>query len=131
MWSVTLKFLLAGAVASALIGGWLSGRARRQSAGAAAPVPQATTAPASAERRVTIDSFAFDPQVLTVSPGTRVTWLNRDDVPHTATSSDSPPQFNSRAIDTDEQFSYMFTQPGTYPYFCAVHPKMTATVVVK
>ena len=47
------------------------------------------------------------------------------------TSSDSPAKFNSKAIDTDEKFSYVFTQPGTYPYFCAVHPKMTAKIVVK
>jgi plastocyanin len=99
-----------------------------------APVTQErmmTAAPNVAEQQVTIDNFAFDPQVLTVSPGTKVTWLNRDDVPHTATSSDSPAKFNSKAIDTDEKFSYVFTQPGTYPYFCAVHPKMTGKIVVK
>jgi plastocyanin len=128
---VTWTFLLAGAVASTLVGGWLGGCSRGEGAATGAAPAQATTAPAAAERRVTIDSFSFDPQVLTVAPGTKVTWLNRDDVPHTATSSDSPPKFNSRAIDTDGQFSFVFAQPGTYRYFCAVHPKMTATIVVK
>src|SRR5207237_10194763 len=84
----------------------------------------------SAEHQVTLDNFAFDPQVLTISPGTKVTWLNRDDVPHTATSSDSPRKFKSPALDTDERFSHVFTEPGTYPYFCAVHPKMTGKIVV-
>ena len=135
MWRVTWKFLLAGAVATALLSGWLSGRSRRENVARSAQVAQSTTTtaptPVPAEQRVTIDNFAFDPQVLTVAPGTRVTWLNRDDVPHTATSSDWPPKFRSNAIDTDERFSYVFSQPGTYRYFCAVHPKMTATIVVK
>ena len=132
MWRVTWKFLVAGAVAAALAGGWLSVRSRRDGARAAAPVVRSTAEPApAAEQRVTIDNFAFNPQVLTVAPGTRVTWLNRDDVPHTATSSDWPPRFRSDAMDTDGQFSYVFTAPGTYRYFCAVHPKMTATIVVK
>jgi plastocyanin len=125
------KFLIAATALCALLTGWLGGCSQRHDdamSGAVAQ-PMATTQPA--EQQVTIDNFAFDPQVLTVAPGTKVTWLNRDDVPHTATSSDSPPKFNSRAIDTDEKFSYVFTQPGTYPYFCAVHPKMTAKIVVK
>jgi plastocyanin len=81
--------------------------------------------------KVFIDTFAYDPPRLVVRPGTRVTWVNRDDVPHTVTSSDEPKKFASGALDTDEQFSHTFTAPGTYPYFCGVHPKMTAQVVVK
>src|ERR1041384_2008958 len=115
------KFLIGCAAVSALVTGWLVGCSEE-----AAPIAQVTAATHPAEQQVTIDNFAFDPQVLTISPGTKVTWLNRDDVPHTATSSDSPAKFNSKAIDTDEKFSYVFTQPGTYPYFCAVHPHMTA-----
>ena len=84
-----------------------------------------------AEQTVTIDNFAFDPPMLTVAPGTKVTWINRDDVPHTATSSATPRAFNSKALDTDDKFSFVFTAPGTYDYFCAVHPHMTATIVVK
>ena len=135
MWRFISKCLLACAAMSALIVGCLNGCSQRQSAATTmattAPTAPMTVATDSAEQKVTIDNFAFDPQVLTISPGTKVTWLNRDDVPHTATSSDSPPKFNSKAIDTDEKFSYVFTQPGTYPYFCAVHPKMTGKIVVK
>jgi plastocyanin len=128
------KSLIACAAAGALMSGWVSGCSKPQDPAAAAvrgATPATVPAPDLSERRVTIDNFAFGPQVLTVAPGTTVTWLNRDDVPHTATSSDSPPKFNSKAIDTDEQFSQVFTRPGTYPYFCSVHPKMTATIIVK
>src|SRR5258706_1435429 len=126
------KFLIGCVAVTVLIGGWLSGCSRRQSAATTTDrAAQTSAATQPTEQQVTIDNFDFDPQVLTVSPGTKVTWLNRDDVPHTATSTDSPPKFNSKAIDTDEKFSYVFTQPGTYAYFCAVHPKMTAKIVVK
>ncbi len=85
----------------------------------------------AARNQVTIDNFAFSPQTLTVPVGTKVTWINRDDVPHTATSSVKPRVFDSKALDTDEKFSFVFTAPGTYPYFCAVHPHMTGEIVVK
>ena len=88
-----------------------------------------TTAPSDVT--VKIDNFTFDPPTLTIPRGTKVTWLNRDDVPHTATSSASPKAFNSKALDTDDKFSFVFTTPGNYPYFCAIHPHMTATIVVK
>jgi plastocyanin len=66
-----------------------------------------------------------------VPAGTRVTWVNRDDVPHTVTSAEKPRRFNSGTLDTDGQFTHLFTTPGTYEYFCAVHPKMTGKVIVK
>ena len=78
---------------------------------------------------VKIDNFSFGPQTLTVSAGTTVTWTNNDDVPHTVVSNDK--LFKSKALDTDDKFSYTFTKPGTYNYFCSVHPKMTAKVVVQ
>lgn len=78
---------------------------------------------------VKIDNFSFGPQTLTVQPGTTVTWTNRDDIPHTVVSTDGI--FNSKARDTDEQFSFTFSKPGTYSYFCSIHPKMTGTVVVQ
>ena len=78
-----------------------------------------------------IDNFSFDQPTLEVPSGTKVTWVNRDDVPHTATSSERPRKFDSKALDTDGTFSHVFTEPGTYPYYCAVHPKMTGQVVVK
>ena len=79
--------------------------------------------------RVTIDNFNFAPATLTVPAGTTVTWINRDDVPHTVVSTEK--KFKSPVLDTDEQFAYKFTDPGTYQYFCSIHPKMTGTVVVQ
>lgn len=68
---------------------------------------------------------------LTVPIGAEVTWVNRDDVPHTATSTVKPRAFDSGALDTDQTYSHVFTTPGEYEYFCAVHPHMTGRVVVK
>ena len=78
---------------------------------------------------VKIDNFSFGPAELTVPVGTTVTWTNRDDIPHTVASTDKV--FKSKVLDTDEKFSYTFTQPGTFPYFCSIHPKMTGKVVVQ
>jgi plastocyanin len=78
---------------------------------------------------VKIDNFSFGPAALTVAAGTTVTWTNRDDIPHTVVSDDKV--FKSKVLDTDEKFSYTFNKPGTYPYFCSVHPKMTGKVVVQ
>ena len=77
---------------------------------------------------VKIDNFSFGPASVTVAAGTTVTWTNKDDVPHNVVSIDNA--FKSKALDTDEKFSYTFTKPGTYKYFCSVHPKMTAEIVV-
>ena len=84
---------------------------------------------ASASAEVKIDNFVFGPQTITVPVGTTVTWTNHDDIPHTVVSTDGV--FKSKVRDTDEKFSYTFTKPGTYPYYCSVHPKMTGTIVVK
>ena len=78
---------------------------------------------------VTIDNFNFAPATLTVAVGTTVVWTNRDDVPHTVTSTDK--KFKSRALDTDERFSFTFSAAGTYNYFCSLHPHMTGTIIVK
>lgn len=80
---------------------------------------------------VTIDNFTFSPPELTIAPGTRVVWVNHDDIPHTATSDASPRSFSSPALDTDETFSFVFTTPGDYAYFCAIHPHMRGKIVVK
>ena len=79
--------------------------------------------------QVGIDNFNFMPKSLSVPVGTTVTWTNHDDVPHTVTSRDK--KFTSQALDTDERFSFTFTEPGTYAYFCAIHPIMTAEIVAK
>jgi plastocyanin len=79
---------------------------------------------------VKIKDFMFAPKTLTVPVGTTVTWTNNDDDPHTVASVDKT-TFKSSALDTGEKFSYTFTKPGKYAYFCSVHPKMTAEVVVQ
>lgn len=78
---------------------------------------------------ITIDNFSFTPREITVSKGTTVTWINHDDVPHTVVSTDK--KFRSRALDTDEKFSFTFSDTGAYGYFCSVHPVMTGRVLVK
>ena len=95
-------------------------------AGAAGP---ATAAAAPESREVKIDNFSFTPQTITVSAGTQIRWTNGDDIPHTVVSEDK--SFKSKVLDTDEQFTDTFTKPGTYKYFCSIHPKMTGTVVVQ
>lgn len=84
---------------------------------------------AAAKNAVKIDNYSFTPQSITVPVGTTVTWTNADDVPHTVAATDLA--FHSKAMDTDEQYSHTFDAPGTYKYFCTVHPKMTGTVVVE
>jgi plastocyanin len=79
---------------------------------------------------IKIDNFNFGPMTLTVAAGTTVTWTNNDDVPHTVVSEDKT-TFKSKALDTGEHFSYTFSKPGKYPYFCSVHPKMVAEIVVQ
>jgi plastocyanin len=91
---------------------------------AAPPTTQATAS-------VKIENFAFLPKTLEITTGTTVTWQNADDVPHTATSKGDPPLFDSGALDTDEHFSFTFTRPGTYAYYCKVHTHMTGLIVVK
>jgi plastocyanin len=86
---------------------------------------------ASATSEVKIDNFSFGPGTITVAVGTTVTWTNRDDIPHTVVSTDDPKAFKSKVMDTDEKFSYTFAKPGTYPYFCSIHPKMTGKIVVQ
>jgi plastocyanin len=78
---------------------------------------------------VKIDNFSFMPQDITVAPGTTVTWVNQDDIPHTVASTTD--LFKSKALDTDDKFSFTFDKPGTYEYYCSIHPKMTANIIVQ
>ena len=78
---------------------------------------------------VQIDNFSFSPPTLTVKAGTQITWKNADDIPHTVVSDDH--SFKSKVLDTDEQFTFTASKPGTYSYFCSIHPKMTGKVVVE
>ncbi|MDR3665335.1 MAG: plastocyanin/azurin family copper-binding protein [Ignavibacteriaceae bacterium] len=81
------------------------------------------------ENQVTIDNFSFNPKELTVAAGTKVTWVNHDDVPHTVVSTDK--SFKSDALDTNDQYSHTFSQTGVYEYYCSVHPRMTGKIIVK
>ena len=78
---------------------------------------------------VTIDNFVFEPAKLTIKAGTTVTWPNRDDIPHTVAAKDR--SFKSKAMDTDDSYSFTFATPGEYEYFCSLHPHMTGTIVVE
>ena len=78
---------------------------------------------------IVIENFSFKPSTLTIKAGTKLTWVNRDDEPHTATATDK--RFASKTMDTGDRFSMEFTAPGTYNYYCALHPKMTGQIIVK
>ena len=76
---------------------------------------------------VTIDNFTFTPPELTVAVGTTVKWVNHDDIPHLVVNK----AFRSKALDTDDSFSYTFASAGTFDYFCGLHPHMVGKVIVK
>jgi amicyanin len=80
--------------------------------------------------QVKIDNFSFGPATLTVPVGATVTWINQDDVPHNVVSTDGK-DIKSPVLDTDQKFSHTFTKAGTYDYYCKIHPKMTAKVIVQ
>jgi plastocyanin len=107
---------LLGAAGLVLLG--LAGVAERPSAGEAA-----------GRAAVKIDNYNFSPPTLVVAPGTKVTWTNDDDSPHSVRENDG--KFKSAALDTDESFSQTFTDAGEYEYFCSIHPYMKGKVVVK
>jgi plastocyanin len=79
--------------------------------------------------QVVIDNFTFGPQDLTVAVGTTVKWVNHDDIPHNVT--DKGKAFRSKALDTDDSFSFTFASAGTYDYFCGLHPHMQGKIIVK
>ena len=82
------------------------------------------------ENKIEIKDFAFNPQILNVKSGEKITWINRDEEPHTIVSVEK--QFKkSTALDTDQEFTITAGAPGTYTYFCSVHPKMTGTIIVE
>ncbi|UFS76995.1 cupredoxin family copper-binding protein [Tardiphaga sp. 37S4] len=77
---------------------------------------------------VMIDNFTFEPAQLTIKVGTTVTWKNRDDIPHAVVSAG---KFRSKTLDTDDSYSFTFTSPGDYTYFCSLHPHMTGMIKVE
>ena len=112
-----MRATIAAAVLGAVVGSGLAGGvlvARAQ-------------APATT---VSIDNFTFTPPTVTVKAGTTVTWSNKDDIPHGIASANGA-FTKSKALDTDDSYSFTFTTPGTYQYFCYIHPHMTGTIVVE
>ena len=95
---------------------------------ASGPTVLGAAAPA-APTEIKIDNFSFAPATITVSAGTAVRWVNHDDIPHNVVGEDK--SFKSKVLDTNEEFSYTFSKPGTYTYFCSIHPKMTGKIVVQ
>jgi plastocyanin len=83
------------------------------------------------ETKIAIENFSFEPKSVTILAGASVTWVNKDDVPHTVTAQGDNPAFDSGALDTDDKFTIKFSKPGTYKYYCKVHPHMTGSITVK
>jgi|SRR5215211_3749650 len=88
----------------------------------------APAASAQEEMTVSIQDFFFEPDQLTVAPGTTVTWVNDGEQPHTSTADDGT--WDSGTLQPGESYSFTFDEPGDYSYFCEIHPDMTATVTV-
>ena len=82
----------------------------------------------AAQLEVKIDNFTFGPQKLRVKVGDTVTWINQDDIPHTVVSIG---HFRSKALDSEDKYSFTFTTPGSFEYFCSLHPHMTGAVEVE
>jgi plastocyanin len=100
---------------------------------ASAPLLAPLVLPAWAQgqaKAVAIENFTFNPPTVTVKTGTTVTWTNKDDIPHGIAWSNNA-FTRSKAMDTDGSVSFTFTKPGTYQYFCYIHPHMVGTVVVE
>jgi plastocyanin len=88
-----------------------------------------TVAAQDATNVITIDNFTFSPKELTVAVGTTVKWVNHDDIPHTLVEKKTT--FRSKALDTDDSYSFTFTSAGTFDYFCGLHPHMVGRVIVQ
>ena len=94
-----------------------------------ASMTRAAPSAATTMAAVRIDNFTFKDPIVTVKPGTTVTWTNGDDIPHTVVAKDG--SFKSRVLDSGDRFSFTFAKPGQFGYYCSIHPHMTGTVVVK
>jgi plastocyanin len=112
---------IAGLAATLVLGIFVLGVGQKSFVGNAQQNPETM--------EVKIDNFSFGPETLSVPVGTTVTWINRDDIPHTVVSTAGV--FKSKVLDTDEKFSFTFSKVGNYPYFCSIHPKMTGKIVVQ
>jgi len=90
---------------------------------------KAAVAAGAAAANVQIGNFTFKNQIITVRPGTTVTWSNDDDIPHTVVANNN--MFRSKVLDSGDKFSFTFAKTGQFPYFCSLHPHMTGTIIVK
>jgi plastocyanin len=118
-----LSLALAGMACAVLAAG---ARAEDAAAPAAAPAPAAVTADGPV---VKIENFTFNPAELTVKPGTVVTFLNADDIPHSVV--DKEHKFKSKPLDTGDKFTMTFADAGEISYFCGFHPHMVGKIIVK
>ena len=96
---------------------------------AAAMAMMCTASEGAVPNSIEVKDFMFMPTTLTVSAGDKVTWVNKDDEPHTVVSDTGV--FRSGAMDTNESYSFKFDKPGTYHFTCSIHPRMVGTIVVK
>jgi len=96
---------------------------------AALSLAQATFADTVPPTQVVITKFTFAPKEITVAPGTKVVWTNKDETPHTVTSNDK--SFASKGLDTDDTYEHTFDREGDFAYICTVHPFMTGVVHVR
>ena len=90
-----------------------------------------TTQALANEASVDIDNFSFTPAHLVVAPGTKVTWTNHDDIPHTVFNRETPKDLHSPVLDTDDHWSAVLDRPGVYGFFCSLHPHMQMQVEVR
>jgi plastocyanin len=91
--------------------------------------PAASPAVLDTAPQVVIANFTFTPSPLTITVGARIAWVNHDDIPHTVT--DTQHRYSSAGLDTNDSFAHTFDAPGTYSYYCTLHPKMTGSIIVR
>jgi plastocyanin len=124
------RFWWGRALATGVLLTWLVSVPRTMATQATFSLTQAETATAAATApQVTVENAMFGPATLTIGVGTTVTWVNHDSDLHTVTSSQG--LFASPGLDSGDTFAHLFTTPGTYPYFCALHPHMKGTIIVQ
>ncbi|HEX5385083.1 MAG TPA: cupredoxin family copper-binding protein [Gemmatimonadales bacterium] len=121
-----MRLITRGCIVLALAAGALTGcfSDRPEPSG-----PSNNPPPVSGSASLTIDNFAFVPPRITVTVGTTLTWTNRDATLHTVSSTDGS-TFDSGAFNQGQTFQFVASTPGTYAYFCRIHPFMKGTVTV-
>jgi len=91
-----------------------------------------TPATAGGSNQIAIKNFAFSPATLTIKTGTTVTWMNQDGAPHqVASDPGTPVAFTSESLANGASYQFTFTKPGTYIYYCTIHPSMKGTIIVQ